>query len=155
VGDRVTAVSLPVSAEIGWVVLVPETESSTREARAVLSAAVSRSDAVFNLQRLGLLLASVVSGRIDLLALAMEHRLHQPQRQSLFPWMESVRRAALDAGALGCVLSGAGPSLLAAVRGSGEAAALAMERALGEAGVPGRATGLPVDTVGATWNRRD
>jgi len=155
VGDRVTAVSLPVSAEIGWVVLVPETESSTREARAVLSAAVSRSDAVFNLQRLGLLLASVVSGRIDLLALAMEDRLHQPQRQSLFPWMESVRRAALDAGALGCVLSGAGPSLLAAVRGSGEAAALAMERALGEAGVPGRAAALPVDTVGATWNRRD
>jgi homoserine kinase len=154
VGDRVTAISLPVSAEIGWVVLVPETESSTREARAVLSADVSRSDAVFNLQRLGLLLASVVSGRIDLLRLAMEDRLHQPQRQSLFPWMESVRRAALDTGALGCVLSGAGPSLLAAVQGSGEAAARAMERALGAAGVPGRASALPVDTVGATWNRR-
>jgi homoserine kinase len=153
-GDRVTAVSLAVSAEIGWVVLVPETESSTREARAVLSADVSRSDAVFNLQRLGLLLASVGSGRIDLLRLAMEDRLHQPQRQSLFPWMESVRRAALDTGALGCVLSGAGPSLLAAVEGSGEAAARAMERALGAAGVPGRASALPVDTVGATWNRR-
>lgn len=153
-GDRVTAVSLPVSTKIGWVVLVPETESSTREARAVLSADVSRSDAVFNLQRLGLLLASVGSGRIDLLRLAMEDRLHQPQRQSLFPWMESVRRAALDTGALGCVLSGAGPSLLAAVEGSGEAAARAMERALGAAGVPGRASALPVDTVGATWNRR-
>jgi len=153
-GDRVTAISLQVSPEIGWVVLVPETESSTREARAVLSADVSRSDAVFNLQRLGLLLASVVSGRIDLLLLAMEDRLHQPQRQSLFPWMESVRRAALDTGALGCVLSGAGPSLLAAVEGSGEAAARAMERALGAAGVPGRASALPVDTVGATWNRR-
>jgi homoserine kinase len=120
----------------------------------VLSADVSRSDAVFNLQRLGLLLASVGSGRIDLLRLAMEDRLHQPQRQSLFPWMESVRRAALDTGALGCVLSGAGPSLLAAVEGSGEAAARAMERALGAAGVPGRASALPVDTVGATWNRR-
>jgi homoserine kinase len=84
----------------------------------------------------------------------MEDRLHQPQRQSLFPWMESIRRAALDAGALGCVLSGAGPSLLAAVRGPGEAAARAMERALREAGVPGRAVALPVDTVGATWNRR-
>ena len=153
-GDRVTAISLQVSPEIGWVVLVPETESSTREARAVLSADVSRSDAVFNLQRLGLLLASVVSGRIDLLRLAMEDRLHQPQRQSLFPWMESVRRAALDTGALGCVLSGAGPSLLAAVEGSGEAAARAMERALGAAGVPGRASALLVDTVGATWNRR-
>ncbi len=153
-GDRVTAVSLPVSAEIGWVVLVPETESSTREARAVLPATVSRSDAVFNLQRLGLLLASIASGDIDLLGLAMEDRLHQPQRQALFPWMESVRQAALNAGALGCVLSGAGPSLLAALRGSGEAVARAMERALGEAGMAGRAAGLPVDTIGATWNLR-
>lgn len=153
-GDRVTAVSLPVPPEIGWVVLVPETESSTREARAVLSATVSRSDAVFNLQRLGLVLASIASGDVDLLRLAMEDRLHQPQRQALFPWMEPVRQAALEAGALGCVLSGAGPSLLAALRGSGEAVAHAMERALGAAGVAGRAATLPVDTVGATWNRR-
>ena len=153
-GDRVTAVSLPVAAEIGWVVLVPETESSTREARAVLADTVSRSDAVFNLQRLGLLLAAVASGRTDLLGLAMEDRLHQPQRQALFPWMESVRRAALNSGALGCVLSGAGPSLLAAVRGPGESVARAMERALREAGVSGRAATLPVDTVGATWNLR-
>jgi homoserine kinase len=153
-GDRVTAVSLPVSAEIGWVVLVPETESSTREARAVLPATVSRSDAVFNLQRLGLLLASIASGDIDLLGLAMEDRLHQPQRRALFPWMESVRQAALDAGALGCVLSGAGPSLLAALRGSGEPVARAMERAFREAGMAGRAAALPVDTTGATWNLR-
>lgn len=153
-GDRVTAVSLPVPADIGWVVLVPETESSTREARAVLAETVSRADAVFNLQRLGLLLASIASGRAELLGLAMEDRLHQPQRQALFPWMEAVRRAALDAGALGCVLSGAGPSLLATVRASGEAVASAMERALRNAGVVGRALPLPVDTVGATWNLR-
>jgi homoserine kinase len=153
-GDRVTAVSLPVPPEIGWVVLVPETESSTREARAVLPSTVSRSDAVFNLQRLGLVLASIASGDIDLLRLAMEDRLHQPQRQALFPWMESVRQAALEAGALGCVLSGAGPSLLAALRGSGDAVARAMERALEAAGMAGRAATLPVDTVGATWNRR-
>jgi homoserine kinase len=153
-GDRVTAVSLPVPPEIGWVVLVPETESSTREARAVLPTTVLRSDAVFNLQRMGLVLASIASGDIDLLRLAMEDRLHQPQRQALFPWMEPVRQAALEAGALGCVLSGAGPSLLAALRGSGEAVARAMERALGAAGMAGRAARLPVDTAGATWNRR-
>ena len=153
-GDRVTAVSLAVPVEIGWVVLVPETESSTREARAVLAATVSRADAVFNLQRLGLLLASIAAGRIDLLGLAMDDRLHQPQRQVLFPWMEAVRRAALDAGALGCVLSGAGPSLLATVRGPAELVGRTMERALREAGVAGRAMPLPVDTVGATWNLR-
>jgi homoserine kinase len=154
-GERVSAVSLPVSEAIGWVVLIPEMESSTREARKVLAATVPRADAVFNLQRLGLLLASLGSGRVDLLGVAMDDRLHQPQRQALFPWMESVRRAAIEAGAVGCVLSGAGPSLLASIRsGSDDSVARAMERALREVGVRGRALPLAVDTVGATWNRR-
>jgi len=152
--ERVTAVSLAVPGDTTWVVLVPETESSTREARAVLPSTVSRGDAVFNLQRLALLLASVTSGRTDLLRFAMEDKLHQPQRRALFPWMDAVRRAALEAGALGCVLSGAGPSLLAAVRGPGDAVARAMELALGGEGVAGRAMTLPVDTTGATWNLR-
>lgn len=152
--EGVAAVSLPVPAGIGWVVLVPETESSTREARAVLPDTVSREDAVFNLQRMGLLLAGLASGRIDLLGVAMDDRLHQPQRQKLFPWMEAARRAALEAGALGCVLSGAGPSLLAAVSRPTDAVARAMEQALGRAGVAGSAMPLPVDTAGATWNRR-
>jgi len=154
VGDQVTAVSLPISPQIEWVVLVPEAESSTKEARAVLASTVPRADAVFNLQRLGLLLASLAQGRADLLRVAMDDRLHQPQRQVLFPWMESVRRAALDAGAFGCVLSGAGPSLLAGVLGQGDAVAHAMEGALEAVGLKGRAVSLAVDTLGASWNRR-
>jgi homoserine kinase len=153
-GERVTAVSLPVPAALGWVVLVPGIESATREARALLPDTVTRADAVFNLQRTGLLLAALASGRVDVLAVAMEDRLHQPQRQALFPWMEAARRAALDAGALGCVLSGAGPSLLAAVSGAAQPVARAMEGALSLAGVAGRALLLPVDSGGATWNRR-
>ena len=153
-GETVVALSLPVPADLLWVVLVPETESSTSEARAVLPDTVKRADAVFNLQRMGLLLAALASGRVDVLGAAMEDRLHQPQRQTLFPWMDAVRQAALEAGALGCVLSGAGPSLLAAVRGVGQPVAGAMERALASAGVAGRAHLLPVDTVGATWNVR-
>jgi homoserine kinase len=153
-GDRVTAVSLAMPADLGWVVLVPGIESSTREARAVLPDTVTRADAVFNLQRMGLLLAALASGRVDVLGVAMEDRLHQPQRLALFPWMEAVRRAALEAGALGCVLSGAGPSLLAAVRGAAPPVARAMEGALDLAGIAGRALQLPVDTDGATWNRR-
>jgi homoserine kinase len=153
-GETVVALSLPVPANLLWVVLVPETESSTSEARAVLPDTVKRADAVFNLQRMGLLLAALASGRVDVLGAAMEDRLHQPQRQALFPWMDAVRQAALEAGALGCVLSGAGPSLLAAVRGVAQPVAGAMERALASAGVAGRAHSLPVDTVGATWNVR-
>jgi homoserine kinase len=153
-GESVAAVSLRVPADLLWVVLVPKPESSTREARAVLPETVTRADAVFNLQRMGLLLAALASGRVDVLGVAMDDRLHQPQRQALFPWMDAVRRAALEAGALGCVLSGAGPSLLAAVRGATQPVARAMEQALTSVGVAGRALPLTVDTTGATWNRR-
>jgi homoserine kinase len=114
---------------------------------------VPRADAIFNVQRVSLLLAALGAGRPDLLDLAMQDRLHQPYRQRLFPWMEAVAAAGRRAGALGCVLSGAGPSMLAAVRGRGEDVARALERALREAGIEGRALSLPVDPAGATWER--
>jgi homoserine kinase len=152
-GERVTGVALPVPARMQWVVLVPDAESSTREARAVLPDAVSRADAVFNVQRTSLLLAALVADRADLLDVAMHDRLHQPYRAKLFPWMDRVFAAARDAGALGCVLSGAGPSVLAAVQGTSSAVASAMEQALAEAGLTGRALALGVDVTGATWSR--
>ena len=152
-GERVTGVTLPVPASVKWVVLVPDAESSTREARAVLPEAVSRADAVFNVQRASLLLAALVADRADLLEVAMHDRLHQPYRAKLFPWMERISTAARDAGALGCVLSGAGPSMLAAVRGPSDAVASAMARALAEGGLTGRVLALGVDVTGATWNR--
>ena len=153
-GGRVTAVSLRAPSEVEWVVLLPETESSTREARAVLPDTLSRADAVFNVQRVSLLLAALATGRVDLLDQAMQDRLHQPYRQRLFPWMEAIATAGRRAGALGCVLSGAGPSMLAAVRQrDGRAVAEAMERSLRDAGIAGRAMVLPVDPVGATWER--
>jgi homoserine kinase len=153
-GDRVIAVSLPVPREIEWVVLLPETESSTLEARAVLPESLPRADAVFNVQRVSLLLAALGAGRVDLLELAMQDRLHQPYRQRLFPWMDAVATAARRAGALGCVLSGAGPAMLAAARGSdSDRVARAMEEALHGAGIAGRAIHLAVDAAGATWEK--
>lgn len=148
---RVVTASLPVPSAIRWVVLIPEVQASTAEARAILPQTVSRADAVFNLQRVGLLLAALRGGRADLLAVAMEDRLHQPYRRRLFPWMDRVTAAARSAGAAGCVLSGAGPSLLAAVEGGAESVAKAMESALRESGVSGRAVALEVDPAGTVW----
>lgn len=147
--DGVTAVSLGVPGRLTWVVLIPEVTSATSEARAVLPATVPRQDAVFNVQRVALLLAALQSGRLDALEGALDDRLHQPYRLKLFPWMTNVIAAARAAGALGCVLSGAGPALLAVVNGGGEEVARAMEEALRAAGVGGRARSLAVDTTGA------
>jgi homoserine kinase len=148
-GSKVTAVSLPVPAGLCWVALIPEVTSATAEARAVLPKSVPREDAVFNVQRVALLLASLWAGRPEALAAALEDRLHEPYRLRLFPWMPDVVGAARAAGALGCVLSGAGPSLLAVVAGDGAAVARAMEAALRRAGIAGDARAFDVDTSGA------
>ena len=143
------ALSLPVPPELRWIVLVPEVTSTTAEARAVLPKSVPRADAVFNVQRVALLLAALQTRRPDALGAALEDRLHQPYRRRRFPWLPAVSAAACDAGALGCVLSGAGPSMLAVVTGDGDAVARAMETALDKAGVEGHARVLDVDATGA------
>jgi homoserine kinase len=149
--DGARALSLPVPSRLKWIVLVPGVSMSTAEARAILPPSVPRADAVFNVQRVALLLASLQTGRVDALASALEDRLHEPYRLRLFPWMTDVTTAARAAGALGCVLSGAGPSLLAVADDDAIAATIvhAMEQALTTAGVKGTARSLPVDTQGA------
>ena len=60
-----------------------------------------------------LLLAAFVQGRRDLLASALEDRMHQPYRAALCPLLPALQKLAADApGILGVVLSGAGPSVL-------------------------------------------
>lgn len=147
--EGVIAVALPVPPSLTWVVLVPEVTSSTAEARALLPPSVPRADAVFNVQRVALLLASLQTARPGPLATALDDRLHQPYRLKLFPWLPEVAAAAREAGALGCVLSGAGPSLLAVVAGDGGRVARAMEATLRKAGVSGSARALAVDADGA------
>jgi homoserine kinase len=148
--DKIEAIALPVPRELSWVVLIPVVTSSTAEARALLPGTVPREDAVFNVQRVALLLASLQAGRPEALATALEDRLHQPYRLKLFPWLPEVAAAARGAGALGCVLSGAGPALLAVVAGDGGGTARAMEAALRRAGVEGAARAFDVDAAGAT-----
>lgn len=119
------------------VVVMPEVSVSgkkTEMSRGVLPAEVSLKDAVYNLNRTALLVAALAQGRIDLLPVATQDKLHQPYRASLVPGLRSVFQAALDAGAKGVVLSGAGPSVLALVDRDAEPVALAMEGAFQWAG---------------------
>ena len=92
---------------------VPEEALATEEARRVLPAQYSRADAVSNVQNSMLLLAAFVQGRRDLLAAALEDRMHQPYRAPLCPLLPALQTLAADArGILGVALSGAGPSVL-------------------------------------------
>ena len=92
---------------------VPDDALPTEEARRVLPLEYSRADAVTNVQNSMLLLAAFVQGRRDLLASALEDRMHQPYRASLCPLLPALQKlAGRSPGILGAVLSGAGPSVL-------------------------------------------
>lgn len=94
-------------------VIVPERPLPTAEARAVLPRQVDRGDAVFNLQRACLMVAALRDGRFDLLAAALEDRLHQPYRATLLPGLsEALEQARREPGLLGACLSGSGSSVL-------------------------------------------
>ncbi|HLC42098.1 MAG TPA: homoserine kinase [Methylomirabilota bacterium] len=147
--DRIAAVKLPVAASFSWVVCIPDRAGSTAEARALLPETVSRADAVFNVSRACLLLAALSQGRQDLLTVAMDDRLHQPYRRKLFPWMDAVMAEARSAGALGSVLSGAGPSILSVVDRNPEHVADAIRKLLPALSLSGRVEVVAVDLRGA------
>jgi homoserine kinase len=91
---------------------VPDESLSTKEARLVLPAQYSRADVVLNVQNSMLLLAAFTQGRPDLLASALEDRIHQPYRAALCPLLPCLQDLKGKDGILGAVLSGAGPSVL-------------------------------------------
>jgi len=91
---------------------VPDKSLSTEDARRVLPNEYSRADAVANIQNSMLLLAAFLQGRKDLLATALEDRIHQPYRASLCPLLPGMQKLIGTRGILGSALSGAGPSVL-------------------------------------------
>jgi len=101
------------SWDVALVVAVPEFAVATERARAVLPTHVPFADAVANVSRSAWLVAAMLTGRPELLATAMEDRLHQPYRRSLVPGMQEAFIAAHRAGAYAAALCGSGPSVLA------------------------------------------
>ncbi|MDR0746345.1 MAG: homoserine kinase [Helicobacteraceae bacterium] len=92
------------------VIVMPDKTISTRQSRKALPKRVSMEDAVFNLSRSSLLVASLMSGNFDNLKAASRDRFHQDIRMRFLPPLFDVQKCALDNGALMSVLSGSGSS---------------------------------------------
>lgn len=109
-GPRFLRVPTP---PLAIVIVMPDLKLETACARTLLPKEVSMGDAVFNIGRVALLVASVMTGRFDLLKAATEDRLHQPYRTPRVPGFREVTASAMEAGAYGAGLSGSGPSIFA------------------------------------------
>ena len=97
---------------LSFVVVTPDIPLATADSRMVLPTLISRSDVVFNLQRMSLLLQLLQSGDFSLLKQALGDRLHQPFRQKLVPGLEQALHLEHE-DLLGVCLSGSGPSIVA------------------------------------------
>ena len=99
---------------------IPDDEMSTTEARKALPEHLSYEDCIHNISRASMLVNCFATGQFDPLRYAMEDRLHQPYRTHMFPY-DPIIKIAVEAGAHGAYLSGAGPTVLAITGGIGRA----------------------------------
>jgi homoserine kinase len=141
---------LPWHEDVGAIVAIPNFELSTEAARQVLPSHYSRADAIFNTAHLGLLLQGLATAQADWLRAALQDRIHQPYREALIPGYGAVRSAAIEAGAYGLVISGAGPTLLALTHPDQAAAvAAAMAETWSATGMGVDVKELAIDRQGA------
>ena len=107
-------------------------------------------NAIFNTAHIGLLMRGLATGNGDWIAGGMSDRIHQPYRKKLISGYSDVRRAAMQAGAWGLVISGAGPTLLALTPAdAAEGVREAMESAWKSQSFVSKAHCLTMDSQGA------
>jgi homoserine kinase len=147
-GGEPVARSLGLDAQWRFVVVVPETQLATADARRVLPREVPFADAVANLNAMGLLIAGLAD-RNAFVAGSMNDTLHQPYRMGLLPFASPLLATLSDAGASGTCWSGAGSTMLglAGVECAHEVASAA-RAFLEHEGVAGTAFVLDADRVG-------
>lgn len=134
-------VPLPVPKDLFAAVVHPHMEIRTSEARAALGDSIALGTATRQWSNLAALVDALHRSDFGLLSRALVDEVAEPVRRTMIPGFDAVKAAALGAGALGCSISGAGPSVFALSRGETEArrAGEAMRNAFEQHG------GLPSD----------
>jgi homoserine kinase len=120
-------VRLPVPDGLACAVLHPHVEIETGAARQLLGDQVALTDATRQWANLGALVAALYTSDLALLSRSLVDTIAEPKRASLVPGLSEMKAAAASAGALGCSLSGSGPSVFAL------APSLEVARAAGDA----------------------
>jgi homoserine kinase len=119
--DPPDVVPLPVPPDIRCVLVHPDRTIPTQEARACLPDTIPLSDSVRQTAHLGAFVAGCYRDDLDLIGRALRDFIVEPHRADLVPGFADVQAAAMTAGALGCSLSGAGPTLFAWCDGPADA----------------------------------
>jgi homoserine kinase len=144
-------ISLPVPAELRVVLARPDRTMDTREGRRLLPAQVSREVALHQAAQVAAMVAAAFLGDLALLGRAIDDRIAEPARAPHLAGFREAKAAALAAGALGCSISGSGPTAfaLAGDDATGDRVAEAMIAAYRALGIPCTARVARADLEGA------
>lgn len=130
------------------IIAVPDFILPTQEARSILPQQIPWRDCVRHMQQACFVLSSLANGDYRHLQLAMDDVIVQSLRKSLIPGLDQVLQTALDKGALGAALSGAGPSVLALAATNLDSIGTAMIEAFARHGCKSRCLYLKIDRQG-------
>jgi homoserine kinase len=114
-GGEPHVTSIPVKQGLSLVLVTPAYQVATAEARGVLPREVPRGTAVTQAARLAGLVLGFERGEADLIRHNMYDAIAEPARAALYPGYREAAAGALEAGALGVAVSGAGPTVVAVV----------------------------------------
>jgi len=106
-------IKLPTPKKLYATIIHPHIEVKTKDARSILRADVKMKDAIVQWGNVAGLVAGIMNEDYDLIGRSLEDVLVEPIRSLLIPGFDKVKEEALDAGALGCSISGSGPSIFA------------------------------------------
>lgn len=124
-------ISIPTPEKLYAAVVLPSLEILTVEARNILRKEIPMSDAITQWGNLGGMIAGLMQADFALISRSCQDVIAEPYRSGLIPGFYQVKQAALNAGALGCSISGAGPAVFALCEGDQVAfqVAIAMQQA--------------------------
>lgn len=129
---------------------VPDYELATQISRSVLPEKVDFADAVYNSKRSAMFVQALHTQDKELMKLALHDKLHQPYRARLVPGLNEIIEELKQTDAIGCVLSGAGPSILVIAENNSVEESKAIIKEVWEGiGVKASIKSIAVDTKGA------
>lgn len=150
--DPLDAIRIDYPPKLHCVLVSPAMELKTSDARMVLRKQVRLGDAIKQWGNLAALVAGLLTKDFGLIGRALRDDLIEPERAVLIPGFYKVKEAAVAAGALGCSISGSGPTIFALVtsRESGEQVGRAMQDAFSKVGLSSKLHISNVNAAGAT-----
>lgn len=126
----VSKINIPDSIKLA--AIIPDLTISTKDARNILPESVPFRDAVFNVQRVSLLVNSLNTDNVSNLRYCFQDKLHQDYRKQFVPGFDEMVKRGMENGALGVYLSGSGPTIIAVCRSKGVQIVMEIGKVLGK-----------------------